>query len=295
MVSWWRPFGIPFPNIEDLQIIQIIKQDKSRLVAKVKYEGNVYILKSDTDPVENYREVKALQLAQKMLRPSGIRTPELYSFGAKGLLIENIEGQPNPQDPISISLAVQSLLRLHHTPLSNRKKLPNHYYSDNLIRRVHYEKSWLIKTIPLVIDKVPELGDMMPLIEGIPNFGFDQEPVVGHGDFQPKNLICSKDTIVPIDWKDFGLATRWYDLGALINKIPTELKLPTIQEYIEGYKPSLINKLPELTLYALKLSNLMGAGHQCRILFADSSDNSALRKLTLNYKSLLAAGQAQAD
>ncbi len=41
--------------------------------------------------------------------------------------------------------------------------------------------------------------------------------VLGHGDFQQKNLILTGESkFVPIDWLDFGLANMFYDLGNLL-------------------------------------------------------------------------------
>ena len=41
--------------------------------------------------------------------------------------------------------------------------------------------------------------------------------VLGHGDFQKKNIcITPENNIVPLDWIDFGLVLRWYNIGNLL-------------------------------------------------------------------------------
>ncbi|MHA1730369.1 MAG: phosphotransferase [Promethearchaeota archaeon] len=42
-----------------------------------------------------------------------------------------------------------------------------------------------------------------------------EDVVLGHGDFQPSNLLYSGGRIIPIDWIEFGVAPRGYDLACL--------------------------------------------------------------------------------
>src|SRR5262249_37203 len=62
---------------------------------------------------------------------------------------------------------------------------------------------------------------------------FDDDIVLGHGDFQAGNLFVSADRVWPIDWNDFGLCDRAYEVEHFLASVSPSLAASARRQYIE--------------------------------------------------------------
>lgn len=160
--------------------------------------------------------------AYQILQSKGLNVPQPIKYFDSWIISEYIHGVNNNTALSDIHKSVIYLHKLHK--INYRKlNLKGHYFGDILTNRLREELDFLSRGIALF----PELKNMQKDFESILQIALDHievdEPVLGHGDFQPKNIIFQNSNLYPVDWMDFGLVLPWYELGnlLLLQKIST--------------------------------------------------------------------------
>lgn len=74
-------------------------------------------------------------------------------------------------------------------------------------------------------------------------WNFVEDIVLGHGDYQAQNLKVDDDRIIPIDWTDFGLCDRSYEVAHYLNSLNEEFRQLGIETYERNANIALANVL----------------------------------------------------
>jgi hypothetical protein len=104
-----------------------------------------------------------------------------------------------------------------------------------------------------------------------------KQEVLGHGDFQASNLFVSdNDSIVlPIDWTDFGVCCRAYEVAHFLYSIAAENRPPALDTYIKdgGFSGS----RDHLVMAGEVLDAIIRAGSAARGVNADTPAERQVR------------------
>jgi thiamine kinase-like enzyme len=80
----------------------------------------------------------------------------------------------------------------------------------------------------------PEVKKLDEIVgKAIRQWTFDDDIVLGHGDFQGGNLFVSPDRVWPIDWTDFGLCDRAYEVEHFLASVSPSLVDSATKQYVE--------------------------------------------------------------
>jgi hypothetical protein len=181
------------------------------------------ILKDCGSSTEAERELGALVLAQQLVG-TRVRVPNILEQQDECLLLEDL-GQRSPQTFRHTRLAAEYLARLHGDEIPEEvvallcDKGHAHYWHSALVNRLRQEGAYAKEAFSSetgVVDAFARCIESIATLE-LP----DHSDVVGHGDFQFKNLCFSDSNgICAVDWHDFGLCNRWYEIGHLLYTLP---------------------------------------------------------------------------
>jgi thiamine kinase-like enzyme len=180
-------------------------------------------------------ENKAMQeyLATKTARsvlPNSLRIPKVWGV-YKDCLVSTYytNGQFSKDSKKEVYQAADYLIKMHETKVSNelRDKLIEssncHYWGESLKSRLKQELYFSIRAFR----KTLSIQAYLIILEAIVESCLEIEnsfPVLGHGDFHAKNLLYFENTIIPVDWVDFGVCDRSYEVHHFVNSISKHLR-----------------------------------------------------------------------
>lgn len=183
--------------------------------ARLRISSAGFILKKHAEDGKAFQEFMATALA-RMLLPADM-VPFHYVGHAGNILITNpVEGRRfDRTSRDDVLVATRYLGRLHAVVLSNAAKemLRQHghcHYEriclSNRLRQevIHVEKNFGTIAAGKLREAVDKIADHVTGSRDI---------VLGHGDYQNKNILICPNTAHPVDWVDFGLCYRWYELA----------------------------------------------------------------------------------
>lgn len=267
------------------------KQLKDSIVRRVYY--GYYNNKPAIAKVVTNESEEALREAENILcvRSLGLDAPEVYYHTDRCIIMEYIQNADQFQRTKShYERAIQYLEKLHNlTSSTNRcRKIPNLYCGDALRERLQKERENLYKVgdklgnnfkkYSCVFEKILEI-----LLPGVNTL----ECVVGHGDFKPDNILILQDRIVPIDWIDFGLTVREYELGALFfGEQNLDLMMELTEEYLKSMrKPYGAGQVKEFLRNALSIAFIIMTGSHFRLISQGESPSEHIHQIedNVNY------------
>lgn len=198
--------------------------DDTRLLQQLP--GGTLVKQCGAVEDEAKQEAQAL-VAARLLLDSRLRVPACFGHLDQWIVIEEIlSDKLEPENADQVCKAAEYLGCMHSTKLDDavRMVLANnghqHYYSGSLENRLREEvrhsevaqdahgESWNLPVLEEAVTKV------------IPRLSQCGDPVLGHGDFQKKNILIAEDgSVVPVDWRDFGICNRWYELAHFLRSV----------------------------------------------------------------------------
>jgi aminoglycoside phosphotransferase (APT) family kinase protein len=176
----------------------------------------VLAIKTEREPGQAEEELHATRLARFLL-PERLAVPAVWEHAAGRLVRKYISGEPlDPTSPSQVEAALQYLASMHSIPVPEQLAgfLRHHGYAScdalSLLARLPEEREAARSAFAgeeAVLQ--PFLGLLTLAAE---HLELDQPACLGHGDFQRGNLLISDGTVVPLDWRGFGLCDRSYEV-----------------------------------------------------------------------------------
>ncbi len=100
-----------------------------------------------------------------------------------------------------------------------------------------YDAEYYVSWVRRAAAFATPLIDHFPWLDGLPEKSelldplLSVEPVVIHGEFYPKNILCYDGSIFPVDWESAAIATGTIDLVSLTDEWPEDIVLACIRAY----------------------------------------------------------------
>ncbi len=262
---------------KDIRNIFCIRKSGGRAVYKAIYDGHQVILKNVKDSKRAETEFNNQKKAYNLLKSRGLKVPKPINLKGSWIVSEFIEGKKNQLGYEELQKSLRYLHILHSSDYSAIYPLNCHYYGQNLINRLKQEEDFLLKAI----QKHPKISSFKNDFSGILkiaiNYAFCDSPVAGHGDFQPNNIIVDKSEIIPIDWIDFGILLRWYDVGNLLFQQNGDELLSLVKYYLQldsKQSNSSAEKVEEDVRKSLSIAFIIRTGSSFRHLVETNEDSS---------------------
>jgi len=185
------------------------------------YRTEKGILKFCAGNAEAAREVHALLMAHELLN-GAVRVPRLLQHDADWLLLEDL-GEAALTTEEHFRSAAEYLASLHRVDVSvsARGRLVDggfcHYWGESLRNRLRQEIEFA-RRAHLPLEEVARFRDVADSVAALPVP--PKSDVLGHGDPRIANFLLTSDgTACAIDWHDFGLSNRWYEVAHFIDSI----------------------------------------------------------------------------
>jgi aminoglycoside phosphotransferase (APT) family kinase protein len=105
-----------------------------------------------------------------------------------------------------------------------------HYVEDAMRNRLVEEISHARRTFDGLPDVIKLLEEVVQ--KALKKWKFADDIVLAHGDFQAGNLFISSDRIWPIDWTDFGLCDRAYEVEHFLASVSSSLAESARRQYL---------------------------------------------------------------
>ncbi len=225
------------------------------------------ILKCCLSPREAEREISALVLAQQIVG-TRVRVPNILQQQRECLLLEDV-GRLSPETHRHSGLAAEYLACFHGVEMPREAvallvdKGHSHYWRAEFANRLRQEglhakrafrsETGIVDVFLRCIERV--LTHEMP----------DHSDVVGHGDFQSHNL-CFSDShgICAVDWLDFGLCNRWYEIAHFLYALPESHR----SSAADAYQAASCVALPDWNTglrYGHAVDRIIRAGNRSRV------------------------------
>jgi len=198
--------------------------------------SNGLVWKKRRDASDARKELRATQLARLLLPDT------LAPFSAWAVFEEYFVSQKvpyakfEPANLCHVTKAVSYLARLHAMDIEAiRKDLSAsgfaHYVGEAMRNRLQEE----VTHARSAYHDVPEVKKLEEIVrKAIEQWDFADDIVLGHGDFQAGNLFISPDRVWPIDWTDFGLCDRAYEVEHFLASVSSQgLAESARRQYIE--------------------------------------------------------------
>lgn len=199
--------------------------------------GLYFKRRPETDKAK--QEYLATRLA-RLLLPAMLRLPTTWGVIEDRFITERIDSEDF--DSNSEKHAVEGakyLARLHAIQLSPSlvKELQRCGYN-------HYEGQTLSNRLKEELQKAKEaFGDHTSMASTLESFdsvireatekwNFNAELVLGHGDYQAQNIKVNNGEIIPLDWTDFGLCYRGYDIAHYLTSLNSDLRQTAVENYV---------------------------------------------------------------
>ncbi len=230
------------PEINPLDFLR--KQQSLKDISRnILESSNQLIIKREKTTGKAAQEFEACRLARFLL-PKDLSPPNSWGHFEGTFFAEKCEGTLlSPSDREHIGLAVDFLVKLHSLELSEEilKALISqgfdHYFGKTLKMRLRQE----VEMSQLAFRETKSLGSLIKEVkEGVAwimeNFALDVDPVLGHGDFRVGNLLIIHGRLQPVDWVDFGICERAYEIVHLTAKLDDKERMPAFDKYYERVK-----------------------------------------------------------
>jgi len=184
------------------------------------FRGRKVVVKLHRENGKADQEAKATRKAKIMLSEKALPVPCVKYVRDNAIVLEYISG-----DKFEISdmkhrrLSIEYLIEMHSVRASD--DLEDHYFGQALRNRIHQERLRLEQALQAAeqLDEVVSDFDCLCL-RAVSAADSDSKGVISHGDYQPRNLLCTGYAVVPIDWVDFGRAHQAYDICNLLYELP---------------------------------------------------------------------------
>ncbi len=175
------------------------------------------------------QEFLATQLARILLAEK-IRPPMAWGVIDNYFISETFTcPQFDRTSPEHIKAATDYLVELHRAEILEplRRELIAMGYSFNYGKQFRSRLYKITERVKYALNQKKEtltLGKRFDLITSnvLREWSFEANCVLGHGDFQGANLFVSPERVWAIDWVDFGLCDRAYELAHFYDCIPAK-------------------------------------------------------------------------
>jgi aminoglycoside phosphotransferase (APT) family kinase protein len=182
----------------------------------VRCTSSGFVLKRERQKGRSAQEYRATSVAKQLL-PMGIVPYDFVGCAGEFFISNRIPGRPlNIESEEEVIAAARLLGALHSAPLSDttRRFLKehgfHHYYRRSLQNRLFDE----VDRIDRTFGGAPQLDTLSQTVKRLAaRRAFKQTPVLGHGDYHRPNLLFHAGHVYPVDWVDFGLCHRFYELA----------------------------------------------------------------------------------
>lgn len=198
------------------------------------------VFKRAREPGKARQEFEATRLA-RLLLPASLEVPRSWGVVGDQLYVsEELPEKCSWRDPRHVDSATDYLAELHRVEPGAELRGAliaagfHHYHGETLRRRLaqeleHARRAFAAGRFAAELDVVSEL-----VRAALDRWSFEEDAVLGHGDFQRSNLFVRSGKIVPIDWVDFGLCDRAYDLAHLLRSLPEERRARALARYVRA-------------------------------------------------------------
>lgn len=188
-----------------------------------------HVLKRHTEPGKAQQEFRASCLARTLL-PAELRPYEYVDWDGDFFITNQVAGLPMVRtDGVAVRRAAEYLGRMHSAPVSRKSKV--------LLRR-HYVRKILAKRLKNEVGHVAQgfgrqAAERMraPVEKVAQRVKAHRDIVVGHGDFYAGNILVTASGIHPVDWVDFGLCLRAYEVAHFITSVEEDLRMTAMKIY----------------------------------------------------------------
>jgi aminoglycoside phosphotransferase (APT) family kinase protein len=245
------------------------------LPATVSRSWNGLILKRQREKGKAQQEFEATRLARFLL-PRTLAVPRPWGVVAKEYYVsESIDERFNRRDPEQVRKATDYLVALHAVPLDHaglgRELLQTgfaHYRGETLKSRLkhelgHAQRAFAGRRLGGKLERYAEL-----IAATLLRWTFDDDVVLGHGDFRAGNLFVRGGAIVPIDWVDLGLCDRAYEVMHFFRTIPAAHRAPALRRYTA----STGTEIEAIRTRGSIVSDIIRAGSSARMLELGACD-----------------------
>jgi aminoglycoside phosphotransferase (APT) family kinase protein len=182
----------------------------------VRRTSSGFVLKRERENGKSAQEYRATSLAKQLL-PTGIVPYDIVGCAGEFFVANRLPGRLlNVDNEEEVVAAARHLGTMHNAPLSHatcrflEERGFSHYYRESLQNRLFDE----VGRIDRAFRGAAELGPLFQAVERLlAQWDSRQAPVLGHGDYQQPNLLFHAGRIYPVDWVDFGLCHRFYELA----------------------------------------------------------------------------------
>lgn len=250
------------------------------LTPNTRRSSNGLFLKSQLEAGKAEQEVLATQLA-RLLLPAQIRVLPTWGVIGACFVSDFLNGTPIDRASKEHATSAATLLAQIHSVAvdGSEQSLIDagfcHYWGQALRER-------LVQEAEIARAAFGESGDASEL-EAVARFAvekwsFEDDVVIGHGDFQSANLIYSEGAVVAVDWTDFGLCERAYDLFHFIDSLDESVREAALTRYGETHP---VSSEKELQKRGLIIDRVIRAGSVARV--ADDPPKMDQRELFSGY------------
>jgi thiamine kinase-like enzyme len=234
--------------------------------SRIGYTKNGLVFKERPEPGKAKQEFLATQLARLLLPQSMAPIP---TWGVVGNYFVSDHAGPNNFQPANAEHAKRGakyLADLHSIQVSKERAdamYSNgfaHYFGEALRNRLIDEFCKARLAYSSVQSLEGAIDDLRQVVEEVQAWDLNGNPVLGHGDFQAANLKLINGRIVPLDWTDFGLCNRAYEVMHYVSSLNQNVR----KGALEVYKQETGNEITEIERRGNVLDAIIRAGSKAR-------------------------------
>ena len=195
--------------------------------------------KRQAEPDKAQQEFLATELA-RLLLPKPLAPPSNWGvvdgyFVSEKLCVPEFE-MFNKKDPRHVARAARYLADLHNVATDMigtipTNKFPKTYFGEEMRKRLKQEVGFAKRGFDQNEDEKATVNVLETIVQKVTEWRFDTDPELGHGDFQAKNLFVDCNRAWPIDWTDFGLCDRAYEVAHYLHSVSDDLAEMALNEY----------------------------------------------------------------
>ncbi len=250
------------------------------ITSNTRLSSNGLFLKSQLETGKAQQEVLATQLARLLLPPE-VRV--LPTWGVVGAYFVSDFLNGTPIDTTSKEQATSAaalLAEIHSVAVDDSEQCLIdagfcHYWGQALRDRLVQEA----EIARAVFGECGHASELEAIARSaVEKWSFEDDVVIGHGDFQAANLICSEGAVIAVDWTDFGLCERAYDLFHFIDSLDESVREAALERYCETHP---VSSEKELQRRGRIIDRIIRAGSVARV--ADDPPRSDQQELFSGY------------
>ncbi len=187
------------------------------------------VIKQHPTPQKARQEFLAACFA-RMLLPLEMRPYRRVKLRGKFFVTNRIPGTyMDKNDQAAVVWASCYLSKMHAIPVGYKERmlLKQHYAGKALLKRLVQDIDYAVRAFG--IRKTRGMSDLVD--EVLKRITVYRDIVVSHGDFQVSNIIVTTSGVHPVDWVDFGLGLRSYEVAHFLATVPEELHQRAMEAY----------------------------------------------------------------